>query len=205
MGNKNYRVGYARVSTEDQRVDLQVDALDKAGCHQIYSEVASTKRSMPNRPKLDECLRSLRPGDTLVVWRLDRLGRDVTELCQIVNGLAARDVAFESLTEHIDTSNAGGRLIFHMFSAFAEFERNILRERTRAGLVAARARGRKGGRRPKVNDKMRREMKALYDAQDVHVSDICVRYGIGRTTFYRVVLDRNYRERKVGKEANAKN
>lgn len=194
------RIGYARVSTDDQDLSLQMDALNKAGCERIYSEVASSRRTIPCRPQLDECLRSIRDGDTLTVWRLDRLGRSLTELIQIVNDLHARGVAFESLTEHIDTSSAAGTLTFQLFGAFAEFERNILRERTRAGLDAARARGRLGGRKSTITARQQRDMKALYDSKKVPIAEICQQYGISKSTFYRVALGRDYRPKAGEKE-----
>lgn len=184
------RLGYARVSTDDQDMALQLDALAKARCDRVFSEKVSAGRN--NRPQLEECLRTLRSGDVLTVWRLDRLGRSMAELVAIVNDLAGRGVGFESLTEHIDTSSASGKFTFHLFSAFAEFERNTIRERTRAGLKAARARGRSGGRPVKSSTKDKREMKALYDSREVSVMDICKRYGITRSTFYRSVLGRDY-------------
>jgi len=135
------RIGYARVSTQDQRPELQLDALTAAACEQIFQEKASGKDV--DRVELSRCLQTLRKGDTLVVWRLDRLGRSLLHLVEIVNALDARGVGFQSLTENVDTTNAGGRLIFHIFGALAEFERNLIRERTVAGLAAARARGRR--------------------------------------------------------------
>ena len=140
----NQYIGYARVSTDDRNLDLQKDALNKAGCQVIYEEAASGKNS--ERPELDQCLKALRSGDTLVVWRLDCLGRSLRDLVQIVGDLEKREIAFESLMEKIETGSAAGRLVFHVFAALAEFERNLIRERTRAGLAAARARGRKGGK-----------------------------------------------------------
>jgi DNA invertase Pin-like site-specific DNA recombinase len=196
ISTSNLRFGYARVSTDDQELLLQQDALQEAGCHRIYSEVVSSRRAMPQRLQLDECLRTLRPGDTLTVWRLDRLGRSLTELVSIINNLHDNGIAFESLTEHIDTSSASGKLMFQFFAALAEFERNIIRERTRAGLEAARARGRKGGRKPKVTEKMKREMKALYDSKQVTIGEICERYGITKMTFYRTALGRYYGDRE---------
>ncbi|HFH3023339.1 recombinase, partial [Pseudomonas aeruginosa] len=136
-------LGYARVSTDDQTTALQADALAKAGCSRIYTDKASGK-STAARPQLEECLADLREGDTLVVWRLDRLGRSVPDLVRIVGELERKGVGFKSLTESIDTSTASGTLIFHMFAAIAEFERNLIQERTQAGLAAARARGRVG-------------------------------------------------------------
>lgn len=188
------RFGYARVSSDAQEMNLQLDALAKAGCDRIFSEKASSARA--SRPQLEECFRALRHGDTLVVWRLDRVGRSVSELISIVNDLSADGIGFESLTENIDTSNAAGELTFHVFAALAQFERNIIRERTRAGLQAARARGRKGGRRPKITAKDRAEMVAIYEAQTMTVADICKRWGIARSTFYRRVLGREYGEMK---------
>lgn len=135
------RVGYARVSTQDQNPDLQLDALKAAGCEEIFHEKMSGR--IRSRPELEACLRTLRKGDTLVVWRLDRLGRSLQDLVEIVHGLEGREIAFQSLTESIDTSSAGGRLVFHLFGALAEFEHNLIADRTRAGLAAARARGRK--------------------------------------------------------------
>lgn len=143
------RLGYARVSTDDQRLDLQRDALTRAGCADIYEEKVSGKSA--DRPALDYCLRALSAGDTLVVWRLDRLGRSLPDLVRIVGELEQRGVGFESVTERIETGSATGKLTFHLFSALAEFERNLIRERTQAGLAAARARGRKGGRKPALD------------------------------------------------------
>ena len=143
------RIGYARVSTQDQRPELQLDALTAAGCEQIFQEKVSGKDK--DRPELETCLKVLRTGDTLAVWRLDRLGRSLKDLVEIVHTLEARGVGFQSLTESIDTTNAGGKLIFHVFAALAEFESNLIRERTVAGLAAARARGRMGGRKVKMS------------------------------------------------------
>jgi len=139
------RIGYARVSTQDQRSELQLDALAAAGCEQVFHEKMSGKDK--DRPELETCLKVVRQGDTLIVWRLDRLGRSLKDLVEIVHELQDRGIGLQSLTENIDTTNAGGKLIFHVFAALAEFERNLIRERTVAGLAAARARGRKGGRK----------------------------------------------------------
>src|SRR5574338_1233398 len=137
-------IGYARVSTGEQTLALQLDALNAAGCGTVYEETASGAKA--DRPVLAEVLAYLRPGDTLVVWRLDRLGRSLQHLIDVVAQLAERGIGFKSLTEQIDTTTPGGKLIFHVFGALAEFEREIIRERTQAGLQAARARGRQGGR-----------------------------------------------------------
>lgn len=176
------RIGYARVSTDDQNLDLQRDALTRAGCSTIYEETASGKSA--GRPELEHCLKALRAGDTLMVWRLDRLGRSLPDLVEIVAALEKGDIQFESLSEKIETGNAAGKLVFHVFAALAEFERNLIRERTRAGLAAARARGRKGGRKPSLDEKQIREIKALLRDPQISVSDVAKRYGVSRTTLY---------------------
>jgi DNA invertase Pin-like site-specific DNA recombinase len=181
------RIGYARVSTDDQSLDLQYDALRKAGVPEdlIYADTASGKDA--ERRELAACLKALRAGDTLVVWRLDRLGRNLPDLVRIVGELERKGVSFESLTEKIETDSAAGKLVFHVFAALAEFERNLIRERTRAGLAAARARGRKGGRKPKLDDQQVREIKALLRDPDIQVADVARRYGVSRTTLYKHV------------------
>ncbi len=181
----NQRIGYARVSTDDQHLDLQRDALKQAGCSVIYEEAASGKST--DRPELEQCRKALRAGDTLLVWRLDRLGRSLPDLVQIVAELEQRGIGFESLSEKIETGSAAGRLVFHVFAALSEFERNLIRERTLAGLAAARARGRSGGRKPKLDDQQVREIKALLRDPDIHVADIARRYGVSRTTLYKHV------------------
>ena len=137
-------IGYARVSTQDQTLDLQKDALEKLGCAKIFTDTASGAKT--ERQGLEEALEYVREGDTLVVWRLDRLGRSLKHLIETITELNSRNIGFKSLTENIDTTTSGGKLVFHIFGALAEFERDIIRERTNAGLQAARARGRKGGR-----------------------------------------------------------
>jgi len=144
-------VGYARVSTADQKLSLQKDALRKAGCKRVFADVASGGQTA--RDGLTEVLEFLRERDTLVVWRLDRLGRSLKHLIEMVTELQTRHIGFRSLQEHIDTTTSGGKLVFHVFGALAEFERELLQERTRAGLAVARARGRKGGRRRVMDDK----------------------------------------------------
>ena len=183
----NQRIGYARVSTDDQHLDLQRDALKQAGCSVIYEEAASGKNAA--RPELEQCRKALRAGDTLVVWRLDRLGRSLPDLVQIVGDLEQRGVGFESLTEKIETGSAAGKLVFHIFAALAEFERGLIRERTQAGLAAARARarGRAGGRKPKLDDQQVREIKALLRDPDIQVAEVARRYGVSRTTLYKHV------------------
>lgn len=181
----NQRIGYARVSTEDQHLDLQRDALQLAGCHVIYEDAASGKNAI--RPELEQCRKALRAGDTLVVWRLDRLGRSLHDLVQIVVDLERSGISFESVTEKIETGSAAGKLVFHVFAALAEFERNLIRERTHAGLAAARARGRAGGRKPKLGEKQVREIKALLRDPAIQVADVARRYGVSRTTLYKRV------------------
>lgn len=179
----NQRIGYARVSTDDLHLDLQRDALQQAGCGVIYEEAASGKSTA--RPELEQCRKALRPRDTLVVWRLDRLGRSLPDLVQIVVELEKHGVYFESLTEKIETGGASGKLQFHVFAALAEFERGLIRERTQAGLAAARARGRAGGRKPKLDEKDMKEIWALWWGKDISVADIARRYGVSRTTLYK--------------------
>jgi DNA invertase Pin-like site-specific DNA recombinase len=181
----NQRIGYARVSTDDQHLDLQRDALQQAGCSVIYEEAASGKSAV--RPELEQCRKALRARDTLVVWRLDRLGRSLHDLVQIVAEFEQRGVHFESLTEKIETGSASGKLQFHVFAALAEFERGLIRERTQAGLAAARARGRAGGRKPKLDNQQVREIKALLRDPDIKVAEVARRYGVSRTTLYKHV------------------
>ena len=180
------RIGYARVSTDDQNLDLQLDALHKAGIgdDRLYSDTASGKDA--DRKELLACLKALREGDTLVVWRLDRLGRSLPDLVRIVGELEQKGVSFESLTEKIETGSAAGKLVFHVFAALAEFERNLIRERTRAGLVAARARGRAGGRKPKLSEAQIKEINPMVDAQKLPIGRIAELYGVSRTTIYKV-------------------
>lgn len=184
-------VGYARVSTEDQLLNLQTDALKKAGVDEtrIYHEQVSGVKT--KRPQLKECLRSLREGDTLVVWRLDRLGRSVPELINIMSDLQKRNIEFRSLSEAIDTSSAAGKMIFHMLAAFAEFERNLISERTRAGLKAARARGHRGGRKPKVDAKMLKAAKAMLGDPTVTMQEVADTLKVSRAAIYRALQREN--------------
>ena len=177
------KIGYARVSTEDQNLDLQRDALRKAGCEAIYEEKASGRNI--ERPGLAACLKALRSGDTLAVWKLDRLGRSLQDLVRVVATLKEQGIAFESLTEKIDTTSATGALVFHIFGALAEFERALIRERTLAGLSAARARGRKGGRPRKLNDTQWKAVKTLLDAKELTVEEIARQFGVSRASIYR--------------------
>ncbi len=179
-------IGYARVSTGEQTLDLQLDALAAAGCAKTYTETASGAKA--ERPVLQEVLGYLRPDDTLVVWRLDRLGRSLKHLIETVAALAARGIGFKSLTEQIDTTTSGGKLVFHVFGALAEFERDLIRERTHAGLAAARARGRTGGRPKNLADPKKAALaQALYEGGQADIATICKTLGISRATFYRYV------------------
>ena len=179
------RIGYARVSTEDQTLDLQRDALKRAKCREVYEEQATGKNT--GRPQLEACLKGLREGDTLVVWRLDRLGRNLADLVGLVAQFEQRKINFESLTEKIETVSPAGRLIFHVFAALAEFERNLIRERTVARLKAARARGRNGGRPAKLSAKEIKTIRALLKTADIPVAEIAARFGVARSTLYRTI------------------
>ena len=174
-------IGYARISTHEQRLDLQQDALREVGCEQVFSDTASGAKSA--RPGLTAALEACRTGDVLVVWKLDRLGRSLAHLVETVQALAGRGIGFRSLQEQLDTTTSGGRLIFHIFASLAEFERDIIRERTHAGLAAARARGRKGGRPKGVDEKKRKAALALKRDPNYSVKEICNIVGISRNTY----------------------
>ena len=176
-------VGYARVSTQDQDATLQRVALEGAGCRRIFEETASGAQR--DRPELASALGYMRDGDTLVVWKLDRLARSVRQLIETVEGLEARGVGFRSLTENIDTTSPGGRLIFHIFAALAEFERGLIRERTMAGLASAKARGRVGGRPKALSDKDKAAARALLADRGVTVTEVAQRVGVSPATLYR--------------------
>jgi len=178
-------LGYARVSTKDQDASLQIDALEKHGCSRIFIDTKSGV--LAERPELTRLLDYAREGDTLVVWRLDRLGRSIKHLIEQVEELNARNIEFQSLQENIDTTTAGGRLIFHLFSALAEFEHDLIVERTQAGLEAARARGRKGGRKPKLSPAQRLLVKDLYDGRKHTVQQIAEMFDVNRATIYRTI------------------
>lgn len=182
-------IGYARVSTVEQTLDLQRDALQNAGAQCLYEDQASGKTA--DRPELVNCLKALRDGDTLVVWRLDRLGRNLKDLVHIVNDLEARGVKFTSLTESIDTSGPTGKLVFHMFAALAQFERELVRERTLAGLVAARARGRKGGRPQLLNANEQRIALSMMKNREMSVAAIAEHLGVSRSTLYNLQKSRS--------------
>jgi DNA invertase Pin-like site-specific DNA recombinase len=176
-------IGYARVSTRDQKAHLQLDALREAGCEKIFKETASGARR--DRPELKAALDFMRSGDTLVVWKLDCLARSTRQLLETVEMFERRKVCFKTITQNIDTTNAGGRLIFTVFGAIAEFEREIIRERTRAGLDAARSRGRKGGRPRSLSDKDLKQARALLTDPEITVEEVARRFGVGPSTLYR--------------------
>src|SRR3954447_7240220 len=176
-------IGYARVSTLDQTLALQQDALSTAGCQDIYTDTVSG--SVTDRPGLTDALSHLRAGDTLVVWRLDRLGRSLSHLIETVRELQERGGGFRSLQEQIDTTTSGGKLIFHVFGALAEFERDLIRERTHAGLQAARARGRLFGRPKVLTPQQVKQLRSLAKDKRNTVSEICETLGISRATYYR--------------------
>jgi DNA invertase Pin-like site-specific DNA recombinase len=177
-------IGYARVSTTEQTLALQQDALHNAGCNKIFTDTASGAKT--ERIGLDEALNYVRKGDTLVVWRLDRLGRSLPHLITTMTALLERGIGFKSLMENIDTTTSGGKLIFHIFGALAEFERNLIRERTQAGLTAARARGKKGGR-PKVITVQKRSIAQELYNQGHPILDICRTLKISRASLYRAI------------------
>ena len=178
-------IGYARVSTHEQTLNLQRDALQKAGCTKLFTDTASGAKA--ERKGLDEALDYVRKGDTLVVWRLDRLGRSLPHLITTLTALEQRGIGFKSLTENIDTTTSGGKLIFHIFGALAEFERNLIRERTQAGLTAARERGRTGGRPKALTGRQLSIAQSLYNDKQHSIAEICQTLKISRATVYRAI------------------
>jgi DNA invertase Pin-like site-specific DNA recombinase len=178
-------IGYARVSTDDQNLHLQRDALAAGGCEKVFEDKASGAKA--DRPGLTAAIEFARRGDLLVIWRLDRLGRSLKDLIRLAELLDGRGVGLRSLTDSIDTSSSGGRLVFHMFGALAEFERQLIRERTTAGLAAARARGRFGGRRKALDPDKRRLAVQLYAERKHTVREICRLMGISKPTLYSYV------------------
>nr|WP_295463827.1 recombinase family protein [Mesorhizobium sp.] len=182
-------IGYARVSTDEQNLDLQRDALRQAGCRQLFEDhgVSGKERS---RPGLDAAIDALAPGDVLVVWRLDRLGRSLVHMIGLIDELAARGIGFRSLTESFDAGSSGGRLVFHLMAALAEFERALISERTRAGLAAARARGKRLGRPPSVTDKQRAAaLRSVRSGRTVR--EVAKAHGMHQRTLYRIVAAAN--------------
>jgi DNA invertase Pin-like site-specific DNA recombinase len=180
-------IGYARVSTQEQTLNVQRDALEKAGCNKIFTDTASGAKT--ERIGLEEALSYVRKGDTLIVWRLDCLGRSLPHLITTMTDLEERGIGFKSLTENIDTTTSGGKLIFHIFGALAEFERNLIRERTQAGLLAARARGRRGGRPKALTAKQRTIALDLYEKR-YPIAEICWTLKISKATLYRHIQPR---------------
>lgn len=186
------KIGYARVSTKDQNLDLQKDALKKAGCEKIYSEQISGTKT--ERGKLDEMIAQVRSGDIIVVWKLDRLGRSLRDLVNLISKFQDMGVGFKSLQDNIDTTTPTGKLTFHLFAALAEFERDIISDRTKAGLASARARGRLGGRpkglSKKAQDKARLA-ESLYKEKNYSIKEICEYLNISKPTLYRYLRSRN--------------
>jgi len=181
-------IGYARVSTQDQTLNLQKDALEKLGCIKIFTDTASGAKA--ERTGLEEALEYVREGDTLVVWRLDRLGRSLKHLIETITELNNRKIGFKSIQENIDTTTSGGKLVFHIFGALAEFERDIIKERTQAGLQAASARGGKGGRLKAIALNTLTKIilaQSLYNDKNNTIDDICKTLNISRATLYRYI------------------
>lgn len=196
------RIGYARVSTKDQHLALQEDALKSAGCEKVFREIASGSRAA--RPVLDDLLSQLREGDVLVIWKLDRLGRSLKHLVTLTNELLERGVGLISLNDPIDTTTPQGRLVFNIFAALAEFERDLIRERTQAGLKAARARGRKGGRPPGLSKEAKATAMAaetLYKERRLSVQTICDQLDISKPTLYRYLRHRGVKPGSRGRTA----
>jgi DNA invertase Pin-like site-specific DNA recombinase len=182
-------IGYARVSTYEQNLNLQLDALKTTGCAAEYTftDNISTRKDSSEREGLEKAMNLLREGDTLVVWRLDRLGRTLRELIELINDFGARGISFKSLTENIDTTTPNGKLVFHIFGALAEFERDLIKQRTNAGLAAARARGRKGGRPKVLEPKKVERLQKMYDSKQYQVGELLEMFGISRGTLYKYV------------------
>ena len=188
-------IGYCRVSTADQNLSLQKDELEKFGCSKIYEDVASGAKSA--RVGLEAAIDFAREGDTLVIWKLDRLGRSLRDLIEIVNRLEQSGVSFVCITQNIDTRTLGGKLFFHIFGALAEYERELIRERTKAGLTAARARGRKGGRKPAMNEEQIEQARAMMDNPKLKIKSIIKTLGISKATLYKYVpMGKSVSERK---------
>lgn len=190
------KFGYARVSTHDQKYGLQIDALKEAGCNKIFKEKVSGSKT--DRVELNKMLEQMRSGDELIVWKLDRLGRSLTHLVLIVQKLLDRGIGLKSLNDPIDTTSSQGRFVFNLFASLAEFEREIIRERTLAGLKSARARGRKGGRKPGLSDyaeKTAIAAEVLYMEKSLSIDEICMKLSISKPTLYKYL---RFRKVKIG-------
>ena len=183
------KIGYARVSTIDQSLDLQNDGLEKAGCEKIFTD-HGVSGAKTERPGLDKALDQIRKGDTLVIWKLDRLGRSLSHLLSIIEGLKKKGAHFASIQDAFDTSTASGKMVFSVIGAMAEYEKNLTRERTMAGLASARARGRKGGRPKQLDDGQVRVAITLAEAGELMINEICEQVGCSRSTYYRQVAPR---------------
>lgn len=183
-------IGYARISTSEQSLNLQIDALKKEGCNKIFSDIASGAKT--ERKGLNEALNFLRKGDTLLVWRLDRLGRTVKHLIDTLNWLEEQGIGFKSLHENIDTISPTGKLVTNIFMALAEFERNLIRERTKAGLEAARARGKSGGRPKLLSPAEADNLRKLFEAGNNTTTELCKLFNISSTTLYKYVNNDSY-------------
>ena len=197
------KIGYARVSTKEQNLSLQLDTLEKEGCEQIFHEKITGSKT--TRPELDNMLSNLRKGDVVVIWKLDRLGRSLKDLVNLMTQLQNKGVGLLSLNDHINTTTPTGKLTFHLFAALAEFERDIISERTQAGLVAARARGRKGGRPKGLSQKAEHTAiiaQRLYEEENLSVQQICDQLSIAKRTFYKYLRHRGV---KVGTPRVTKN
>ena len=178
-------IGYARTSKADQNIDLQTDELKKAGCEKIFIDrISGTKEQ---RPELNECIKYLRTGDKLVIWRFDRLGRSLKHLITIFNELNGKGIEVQSLKEEIDTSSATGKLTFHIFASLAEFERELIVERTKAGLESARSRGKLGGRPKKLSENDVKKIKKLLEDKDITIKEIAETFNVSRKTIYRYI------------------
>jgi DNA invertase Pin-like site-specific DNA recombinase len=178
-------IGYARVSTPSQKIELQIDALTAVGCKQEHIYTDTISGATKQRPQLDELRSYIRKGDTLVVWRLDRLGRSLKDLIEWVEWMDKNGIAFKSITEGIDTSTTSGKLMFSIFGAISEFERNLIVERTKAGLAAARSRGRLGGRPKKLDTKKIELAKKLYASKEHTILEICDAVSVSKATIYK--------------------
>lgn len=192
MGNLIMKYGYARVSTKDQSVALQLDALKKAGCHKIFHEVA--KGAKADRPEWLKLLNEIKAGDTLIIWKFDRMGRSLHHLIQVVNDLLVKNVAILSLNDPIDTTTIQGKFMFNIFASLAEFEKDLIRERTMAGLKSARSRGKMGGRPKGLSDEAKKKARiaeALYDQRELTTEEIANQLNISRTTLYKYLKFRS--------------